>query len=75
MPMMPRAAVEFRRYAILCHRWMGVALSVLFAAWFVSGIVLMYCEYPVVRARDRLARAVPWMPAASASPPSKLMRA
>jgi hypothetical protein len=59
MPVMPRAAVEFRRYAILCHRWMGVALCVLFAAWFVSGIVLMYCEYPVVRARDRLARAEP----------------
>jgi hypothetical protein len=56
---MPRAAIEFRRYAILCHRWMGVALCVLFAAWFVSGIVLMYCEYPVVRARDRLARAEP----------------
>jgi PepSY-associated TM region len=56
---MQRAAVELRRYAILCHRWMGVALSVLFAAWFVSGIVLMYCEYPAVRARDRLARAEP----------------
>lgn len=38
---------------------MGVALCVLFASWFVSGIVLMYCEYPVVRARDRLARAAP----------------
>jgi hypothetical protein len=38
---------------------MGVALCVLFAVWFVSGIVLMYCEYPVVRARDRLARAGP----------------
>jgi hypothetical protein len=56
---MPRAAVEIRRYAILCHRWMGVALCLLFAAWFISGIVLMYCEYPVVRARDRLARAAP----------------
>ena len=57
--LMQRAAVVFRRYAILSHRWMGVALCVLFAAWFVSGIVLMYCEYPVVRARDRLARAEP----------------
>jgi len=55
--MMPRAAVQLRKYAILCHRWMGVTLCLLFAAWFVSGIVLMYCEYPVVRARDRLERA------------------
>jgi hypothetical protein len=57
--MMPRAAVQLRKYAILCHRWMGVAFCILFAAWFVSGIVLMYCEYPTVRARDRLARAEP----------------
>jgi hypothetical protein len=59
---MSRAGVQFRRFAILTHRWMGVALCVLFAAWFVSGIVLMYCEYPTVRARDRLARAVPLDP-------------
>jgi PepSY-associated TM region len=56
---MSRAAVQFRKYAILTHRWMGVALCVLFAVWFVSGIVLMYCDYPAVRPRDRLARAQP----------------
>jgi len=57
MPMMSRAPVWFRKYAILCHRWMGVTFCVLFAMWFVSGIVLMYWDYPGVGSRDRLSRA------------------
>jgi hypothetical protein len=56
---MPRVGANIRRYAILCHRWLGVVLCVLFAMWFFSGIVLMYSEYPVIRTRDRLARAAP----------------
>jgi hypothetical protein len=38
---------------------MGVALCLLFATWFVSGIVLMYCDYPTVGSKDRVARAAP----------------
>ncbi len=56
---MPRAGVVFRRFAILSHRWLGVALCILFAMWFVSGMVLMYCDYPTVGSQDRLARAAP----------------
>lgn len=56
---MPRVGVLFRRFSILTHRWLGVSLCVLFAMWFVSGIVLMYCDYPTVGAQDRLARAAP----------------
>ena len=39
---------------IFLHRWMGVALSALFLLWFVSGIVMMYWDFPSVRAEDRL---------------------
>lgn len=60
--MMPRADILFRKCTILTHRWMGVALCVLFGLWFISGIVLMYWEYPTVRPRDRLARTVPLDP-------------
>lgn len=59
MPMMSGAGVFFRKWAILCHRWLGVALCVLFAMWFVSGIVLMYWTYPGVGLQDRLLRAEP----------------
>src|SRR5579863_1431 len=46
-----------RKLAIWTHRWMGVACCALFVMWFASGIVLMYCDYPLVHAEERLARA------------------
>lgn len=45
------------RFAVFLHRWMGVALSLLFLMWFVSGIVMMYWTFPGVTARQRLDRA------------------
>ena len=42
---------------MLSHRWMGVPFCVLFGGWFISGVVMMYCRFPRVEARDRLARA------------------
>src|SRR5512135_418078 len=36
---------------------MGVAFCLLFAWWFVSGIFMMYWDYPAVSAEDRLERA------------------
>lgn len=38
---------------------MGVTFCVLFTWWFVSGIVIMYWDYPEVSAADRLQRAQP----------------
>lgn len=35
------------RLLVFLHRWMGVALAVLFMVWFASGIVMMYWEFPV----------------------------
>ena len=46
-----------RRFAILCHRWMGVAFCLLFSWWFVSGIFMMYSDYPSVGPREYLAHA------------------
>jgi hypothetical protein len=46
-----------KRIAIFVHRWIGVALCVLFLMWFMSGIVMMYWSFPEVSAADRLARA------------------
>ncbi len=59
---MPRAGLQLRKFAILCHRWLGTAYCLLFVVWFLSGIVLMYWGYPQVDARDRLARAMPLDP-------------
>ena len=55
MPLSPGALLK--RSLIFVHRWLGVALSLLFLLWFVSGIVMMYWSFPSVGPADRLQRA------------------
>lgn len=50
---------NWRAWLIYVHRWLGIAGCVLFIAWFVSGIVMMYARMPVVTAEERLTRAEP----------------
>ena len=52
-----------KRSAILVHRWLGVALCLVFMLWFSSGIGMMYWEFPEVTAADRLERAPALKPA------------
>lgn len=54
--MSPKAGALLR-LAIFIHRWLGVALCVVFLIWFPSGIGIMYWDYPSVSARDRLERS------------------
>ncbi|MCX6613032.1 MAG: PepSY domain-containing protein [Acidobacteria bacterium] len=53
---MNRSGIAFRKYLILFHRWLGVVFSLLFAMWFVSGLVMMYWTYPGVSAEQRLVK-------------------
>jgi len=41
------------------HRWTGIALCVLFAVWFFSGVVMMYVPFPSFRAEERVSLAKP----------------
>jgi hypothetical protein len=50
-------ATLLKRSLIFIHRWLGVALSILFMLWFCSGIVMMYWSFPGVTREDRLKRA------------------
>lgn len=43
-----------KRLLFLLHRWFGVAMCVLFALWFASGMVMMYVEYPELTEHERL---------------------
>ena len=56
---MPGILTQLKKLAIFCHRWMGVVFCLLFAWWFISGIFMMYWEYPSVEASDHLAHAQP----------------
>src|SRR5262245_19181453 len=44
------------RTLVLIHRWLGIVGCLLFAAWFASGIVMMYARMPELRTEERLAR-------------------
>ena len=47
----------FRKWLILVHRWLGIALALLFLMWFVSGIAMIYArDMPRLTPETRLAR-------------------
>jgi hypothetical protein len=46
-----------RRSLVAVHRWLGVALSLNLFVWFVSGVGMMYWDFPSVSAADRFARS------------------
>ena len=45
------------RALLFVHRWLGVALCLVFLLWFPSGIGMMYWGFPTVTAADRLERS------------------
>jgi hypothetical protein len=44
------------RLLVYTHRWLGIALGLLFVVWFASGIVMMYARMPTLDPVERLAR-------------------
>lgn len=51
--------LDWRSALVYTHRWLGIAGCLLFLAWFLSGIVLMYARLPSLSAEERLARLGP----------------
>ncbi|MGH9253178.1 MAG: hypothetical protein ACRD3C_01270, partial [Vicinamibacterales bacterium] len=49
--------LDWRRWLVYTHRWLGIVGGVLFVAWFVSGVVMMYARMPGLASEERLARA------------------
>lgn len=47
---------DWRRVLVYTHRWLGILGGLLFLAWFVSGIVLMYAGMPALDPNERLER-------------------
>jgi uncharacterized iron-regulated membrane protein len=44
-----------RRWLYIVHRWIGIATCLLFAMWFISGLVMMYVAFPRLTDAERLA--------------------
>ena len=51
---MSASTTLWRRLLIYTHRWLGIAGSLLFVVWFVSGIVMMYAGMPSLTTEERL---------------------
>lgn len=45
------------RFLTRAHRWMGVVLCLFFAAWFISGAVLIYHPFPFLSQEVQLSRS------------------
>lgn len=48
-----------KRWLFLLHRWLGIAACLLFAMWFISGMVMMYVGYPKLTDAERLRHLPP----------------
>jgi hypothetical protein len=51
--------LDWRKALIYTHRWLGIAGTLVFLIWFVSGIVFMYVGMPTLPAEERLSRMEP----------------
>ena len=51
--------LDWRKVLVYVHRWLGIAGCILFIAWFISGVVMMYARMPGLANEERLARAQP----------------
>ena len=54
-----RKLLDWRKLLIYSHRWLGIVLGIVFMAWCVSGVVLMYYGVPHLTAGERLMRLPP----------------
>ena len=40
---------QLKRWLYLTHRWIGIVTCLLFAMWFVSGLVMLYVPFPELK--------------------------
>jgi uncharacterized iron-regulated membrane protein len=46
---------HIKRWLYIIHRWIGIFTCLLFAIWFISGLVMIYVPFPSLEPADRLA--------------------
>jgi hypothetical protein len=62
------------RLIFLWHRYLGIALSLLFAFWFISGIAMMYARFPILTPEERFPLLAPLDPRAFVVTPGEAVR-
>lgn len=46
---------QLKRWLYIVHRWLGIGSCVLFAMWFLSGLVMIYVPFPALSKTEQLA--------------------
>ncbi|MCP8891022.1 hypothetical protein [Sphingomonas faeni] len=54
-PWSPAIGHWLKRWLYIGHRWLGIGSCILFAMWFVSGLVMIYVPFPALTEGERLA--------------------
>jgi hypothetical protein len=55
----PRKLLDWRKFLIYSHRWVGILSGLLFITWFFSGVMMMYWNAPSFTAAERLSHMAP----------------
>ncbi|UUC91750.1 PepSY domain-containing protein [Comamonas sp. C11] len=66
--------LHLKRWLFLLHRWLGIAICLFFALWFVSGMVMMYVGYPKLTEAERLRHLPPLDGTAALLSPAQALR-
>lgn len=48
-----RSLRSLRRWLYLGHRWLGITTCGLFVLWFISGVIMMYVQFPALNDTER----------------------
>lgn len=51
--------MSWKRWLFLFHRWVGIVLCAFFVLWFISGIFMMYVEFPQLTRPERFVGSPP----------------
>jgi uncharacterized iron-regulated membrane protein len=51
--------VRIKRHLFLLHRVLGIAIGIMFVLWFLSGLVMMYVQFPELTPIERFAGLTP----------------
>lgn len=47
--------MTIKNQMVKLHRWFGLVMCLFFLAWFISGFVMLYADFPQYSKNDRLA--------------------
>ena len=54
-----KLSASLKNFLLSFHRWLGIAMCLIFFLWFASGIVMIFVQYPQFTESERLENSFP----------------